>query len=283
VAQRVLLRPKAKTFYSVDALNPDVVHHGKRYLLFFSGNDRTGDSNWRTGVAIAPHPWGPFRVSHRRWKVVNGGTTIYRGRYYQAATAYGVPQPVMFEGSSFATWRPVSTMPLGSEWHSTQADLYLDPRPTRIDAYFLARPPGSPFGGSIGRAHYRNGRWWGFRRLLSPEPGAWDWADLGEPAIFRTSGRTYMLYVGMGDAHLPRQVGLAQLTSRGWRRCSTRPLIPAGRSWYRMNAIDPEPLVSGNRLYVYFGGGERPSLGGDMSGVIGVRVYRLEAASGSRQ
>ena len=42
-----------------------------------------------------------------------------------------------------------------------------------------------------------------------------------------------------------------------------------------VNVIDPEPLVIGKRLYVYFGGGKTSSLGGNMSGVILLRTYRL--------
>jgi hypothetical protein len=67
------------------------------------------------------------------------------------------------------------------------------------------------------------------------------------------------------------------LTDGGrWRRCGTAPLIAAGKDWYSKNAIDPEPHVADGVLYVYFGGGRRIGLGGNLDSVIGVRAYRLE-------
>jgi hypothetical protein len=63
------------------------------------------------------------------------------------------------------------------------------------------------------------------------------------------------------------------LSGGRFRRCP-RPLVePSFR--YPQNAIDPEPLVERGRLYLYFGGGQRPSLGGNMNGTIWLRVYGL--------
>ena len=50
VAERILVAPRAATWYSVDALNPDVVRWRHRYWLFFSGNEArtaTGGPAWR--------------------------------------------------------------------------------------------------------------------------------------------------------------------------------------------------------------------------------------------
>ena len=92
-----------------------------------------------------------------------------------------------------------------------------------------------------------------------------------------------MLYGGLAEDGKPRQIGVAVQTSDGWRRCGAGPLIPAGDGWYSQNAIDPEPLVVGNRLYVYFAGGTRASLGGNMNGTIGVRTYLLRASGFARR
>jgi hypothetical protein len=68
------------------------------------------------------------------------------------------------------------------------------------------------------------------------------------------------------------------LTKRGWQRVGNRPLIAAGGpAWKAENAIDPSPLVVGNRLYVYYAGGRRSSLGGNMTGTIGARIFDLQA------
>jgi hypothetical protein len=111
--------------------------------------------------------------------------------------------------------------------------------------------------------------------VLLRVPGMWDGRDLGEPATFSLGGRRYMLYNGLRADGRPRAIGLAVLTRRGWRRCGRREQIEPGGSWYRRNAVDPEALVAGDRLYVFFGGGNRPSLGANMGGTIGVRAYRL--------
>ena len=83
-----------------------------------------------------------------------------------------------------------------------------------------------------------------------------------------------MLYAGLSAPGTPRQIGLAYWTPMGWRRCNG-PFIPAGGRSYPRNAIDPEPLVLGHRLFVFFGGGRTASLGGGMHGVIVLRTYAL--------
>ncbi len=106
-------------------------------------------------------------------------------------------------------------------------------------------------------------------------PGWWDGLDLGEPSTFEAFGHRYMLYGGLRFSGEPRQIGLAVLVDGRWRRCGDEPMIAAGGEWYSHNAIDPEPQVSGGALYVYFGGGRRAGLGGNLDGTIGVRAYRL--------
>src|SRR3954447_12084002 len=91
VAERALLQPRPGTFYSVDALNPDVVRKGRTYYMFFSGNNvRTFGGDWRTGVATARSPRGPFRVRPGLpGDFVNGGTAVFRRRFWQAAYRNG--------------------------------------------------------------------------------------------------------------------------------------------------------------------------------------------------
>jgi hypothetical protein len=280
IAERVVLRPKPGAFYSVDVLNPDVVTHQGRYFLFFSGNSsHTAGGDWHTGLAVANRPSGPFEVDSRvRETFYNGGTIIDGERFFLGANVPAGRSPAFFASDNGRRWRTRRIMPSPSDpsWRFFQSDLYLDPRHRRVDVYFAGRPGAT--GADIGVAHYRRGRWWGFQRVLDRPPGEWDSLDLGEPAVFHVRGRTFMLYGGLGGQGEPRHIGLARLTRKGWRRCGRKPFISAGRGWYRRNAIDPEPLVIGSRLYVYFGGGLISSLGGNMTGVIGLRVYRVPRA-----
>jgi hypothetical protein len=90
VTERPLLLPRPNTFYSVDALNPDIVRRGRTYYLFFSGNrDHSAAGIWRTGVATARSPLGPFRVRHGlEGRFLNGGTALWHGRFWQATESY---------------------------------------------------------------------------------------------------------------------------------------------------------------------------------------------------
>ncbi len=100
--------------------------------------------------------------------------------------------------------------------------------------------------------------------VAGPITGGWDGFDLGErvPALRRDARR--------GQASPDR----ARLSNgHGWRRCG-QPFIRLAPG-YPANTIDPEPLVVGDRLYVFFGGGSSPSATGGMRGRILLRTYRL--------
>jgi hypothetical protein len=110
--------------------------------------------------------------------------------------------------------------------------------------------------------------------LLTREALQGDGSDLGEPGVFRHGGRTLMVY-GRMRADYVRELALAYRRRGIWHKCGPPFFTAPATGWYRRNVIDPEPLVIGNRLYLYFGGGIVSSLGGAMAGRIGVRVYRL--------
>jgi hypothetical protein len=226
---------------------------------------------------MADRPDGPFvvdqSVSH---PFFNGGTLAFKGRLLHLGSVPDWVAPVLHESADGGRgWERLSARPVprGPSWRALQSDAYVYRKRPGIAVYFAAREGAS--GAHIGSARYRNGRWTRFRVALNRVPGTWDGLDLGEPAVFRARGTTWMLYGGLGDHGEPRHIGLARLTPRGWRRCGSEPFVSAGRGWYLSNAIDPEPEVVGDRLYLYFGGGLTPSLGGNMRGTIGLRVYRL--------
>jgi hypothetical protein len=274
VAQRILVAPRAGTWYSIDALNPDVVRWRHRYWLFFSGNDvHNPDGHWRTGVAVSRSPLGPFRVLKRNWEFVNGGTLVRGGRLWQAATTPA--GPALMRSATGLRWQTVAPVPRFPDWRAVVSDFSLRPWGDGIRAYFAGRT--GPTGADIGAVTYRDGRWQNWLLLLSRDAVLGDGSDLGEPGVFRYGGRTLMVY-GRMRADYVRELALAYRRNGFWQKCP-RPFFTApATGWYRGNVIDPEPMVIGNRLYLYFGGGTSPSLGGDMDGRIGVRVYRLPRA-----
>jgi hypothetical protein len=276
VQERVLLRPDPGTFYSVDVLNPDVIRWHGRYWMFFSGNSvRTDAGDWRTGVAVSRSPLGPFRTLPMEEPFLNGSTRIFGNELVQVATPLSFGQPVVYSSSNLGIWTAGSEMPAGSGWDTFQSDPYFD-RSGLV--YFAARS--GPGGADIGSRRYSDGQWGAAKLELRRSASGWDSLDLGEPATFRVGRRQFMLYVGLSATGGSRQIGLAHKTADGWQRCGAKPLIKAGGSWYSKNAIDPEPLVVGKKLYIYFGGGRTASLGGDMNGTIGERSFSTAQISG---
>jgi len=50
ITRTLLLNPKPKTFYSVSACNPTVIHDGKEYNIYFEGRDN--EVKWRVFQAL---------------------------------------------------------------------------------------------------------------------------------------------------------------------------------------------------------------------------------------
>src|SRR4029077_2501170 len=110
---RLLLAPRPGTFYSVDALNPDVVAFRGHYLMYFSGNDsHTADGNWRTGLAVASSPMGPFRIrASLKGNYLNGGTAVWRGRLWHVVEDNPSIRGELANSSDGIAWRHESFLP----------------------------------------------------------------------------------------------------------------------------------------------------------------------------
>jgi hypothetical protein len=280
IAERTLIKPASSTFYSVDALNPDITRtRDGRWQLFFSGNDQhTAAGNWRTGFATSASPFGPFRVdSVARADRLNGGTVRWRGRLWQMST-HNRRGGELAVSTSGRRWRRVAGSPALPDAYSFAADHYLQVISRRtLRLYALLRRRDHPLLGEIGVADYRSGHWTGMRSILKPGPRAWENTDLGEPAVVTLpDGRELMLYTATAGSGAARTIGLARRTADGsWARCGTRPVIGPGAPWARAIAIDPSVSVNRGILYVYYGGGSGYSIASDLRGAIGVRAYRL--------
>lgn len=278
VTQRPLLLPRPGTFYSVDALNPDVVRRGRTYYMFFSGNREHSPAGlWRTGVATSRSPLGPFRVHPGlRGAFLNGGTTLWRGQFWQATTHYKYGT-VLMSSRNGLRWRRVAPIPAPPGW-PVMADFYLRPRGSALRAYMLVRTnPTTSSGGNIASMDWIDGKWTRFKALLPPGPLPWENLDLGEPAVFSVPGRELMLYTATAAPEGTRTIGLARRAASGsWVRCAKRPFIGTGAPWGEAISIDPSVLVEGNRVYVYYGAGSGKSLASDLGGAIGLNVYRVK-------
>lgn len=283
IAERVVLRPRADTFYSRDTLNPDLVRVPGGYRLYFSGNERATDAGyWQTGLAVADSPLGPFRVRPRlRFPFLNGGTVWDGRRYWHAANKTvdigGSGPGALYRSRDGRHWRRLADVPAPPPpaWDAYRSDFYVVKRRNGLNIHYAGRP--GPSGADLGMLRYRHGRFLGSKQVFVRTWPEWDGLDLGEPSLFHARGRDYLLYAALGENGGPRRIGLAYRTDAGFVRCP-RPFVKLSPR-YPQNAIDPEPLVQNGRLYLYFGGGVTPSLGGHMHGTIWLRVYHARAPS----
>jgi hypothetical protein len=279
LAERALLLPRPGSFYSIDALSPDIVKWHGRYLLYFSGNDTHGPiGRWHTGVAVSRYALGPFRVVDGFvMPFLNGGTVAWRGRLWQATgRSWQYPYGDLLVSRDGFRWRKIAAVPQVVGPYVLTADLSLQVLGDRLRLYAIGRREGIELASRIINLDYAHGRWTNLRTLLYPGAFPWEAIDLGEPAVFTWRGQTGLLYTGTA-VNNARSTGLAlKSRSGGWRRCSPRPLIAAGASrWGSGVSIDAVGLVDRLGLYVYYGAGDGLSLSSDLGGGIGVRVYRL--------
>lgn len=278
LSEHAILRPQPGTDYSVDALGPDVVRVGSRYYLYFGGNDQhIASGHWRTGLAVSRSPLGPFKVVPGvRLPFVNGGTVYENGRFIQPATdmVQDPWRPAIYTSENGEHYTREAWWPdhLDPGWRKWQSAFYTAPTRAGFNVYFSGES-GVFAGSDIGVARYRHGRWTSFKRIFGRgEPGVWDAYSVGEPSVFEARGRKYMLYTAMAAANADRFTGLAYSTPTGWKRCG-RFIGPT--SEFPDEAIDAVPQVVGDKLYVYFGRGQRLGWVADMNGTIFARVYKL--------
>jgi hypothetical protein len=275
-----LLQPRPRSFYSVDALNPDVVTYHGRYLMYFSGNSLPSAirPRWATGLAVASGPMGPFRVDSRfRGRYLNGGTTLWRGRLWHLVEVVQGTVNELADSVDGRTWHHVAWLPTfssdGVKVAGADFSLFVE-RGELVASMFLVhtQPLGSAF--SLGRVRFDGRRWHGFETALRRDASlSYEAYDVGEPDVFDTAtGKTAMLY-GATAADKVRSIAMAVPREGRWVRCADNPVIRAGAPWAPTIAIDPSVLRTGSLTYVYYGGASNTGLGSDLGGAIGVARF----------
>ena len=288
-----LLRPRPRSFYSVDALNPDVVAYDGEYLMYFSGNSvpSATQPKWVTGLAVASHPMGPFRVDARfRGDYLNGGTTLWRGRLWHLVEVIPGAVSELADSVDGRTWHRVAWLPSfvssGAQVVGADFSLVVE-RGELVASMFLVhtRPLGSAF--ALGRVHFDGRRWHGFETILRRDASLpYEGYDVGEPEVFKAAaGETAMLY-GATATNNVRSIAMAILRHGRWVRCGNSPVIRAGAAWAHTIAIDPSVLRIGSVNYVYYGGASSTGFSSNLGGAIGVArfvdSYRLSEGVTSR-
>ncbi len=98
--------------------------------------------------------------------------------------------------------------------------------------------------------------------------GAFDAKGLGEPAVWAARGYYWMLYTGRDGAEM-RRLGLAR--SRDGVHWEKLPMVIAGeQAWNSKVICDPTVIANGDRVTVWFGGGDEAHPDQNIHGQIGL-------------
>jgi predicted GH43/DUF377 family glycosyl hydrolase len=272
----VLSRGPVGSWDSVDVLNPSVVHDGGQYINLYSGYD---GKTWHTGRAVSADglTWtksGEFlspdpSTWEKNYIAANGSAILFRGSllyYYQA----GEPPRIGLHR------KPVLELgPYGSWDERGVADPYVIELDGQLYLYYLGMDRARRQ--RLGVARSSDGVHWVKLRtnpiLELGGDGAFDENGLGEPAVWASNGSYWMLYTGRSRRE-QRKLGLARSTDGvHWEKLPST--ISGDQPWDREVICDPTVLVEGDRIRVWFGGGDRPSPDQNLNGQIGYGELKL--------
>jgi len=289
----VLTRGAAGAWDSVDVLNPSVVRGDGRYFNLYSGYD---GSTWRTGLATSDdgYSWAKQGVvlspDEGTWEgsyiAANGSALLIDGElryWYQAGSPPRIGLATSADGLSWAK-RPdpvLETGPRGSWDEMAVGDPYVIEADGRFYMYYLGEDRARRQ--RLGVAYSDGGILWTKLRdnpiLELGEPGAFDEAGLGEPAVWRSGSSYWMLYVGR-DRQEFRRLGLAVSTDGvHWERADDSTVIVGDQPWNARVVCDPSVEVRSDDIRVWFGGGDVAHPAENINGQIGVAWLRLGGAN----
>ena len=131
----------------------------------------------------------------------------------------------------------------------------------------------------LGVARSNNGiDWWKLRAnpVLELGPaGAFDETGLGEPAVWRSHGRYWMLYTAR-DAKEHRRIGMAVSPDGvAWERVPGGAVLEGSEDWNAKVVCDPDVEVLGDTVRVWFGGGDQAQPAENLTGQIGVATLHV--------
>jgi len=269
---------------SADVLNPSVVRKDKTYYNFYSGFD---GKMWHTGLAISDDGvhWrkqgriiSPESATWEGGYWATNGAALLSGTdffYWYQAGPREAPEIGLAQSSNGQQWRklpePVlGTGPRGSWDERGVADPYV----LRIGDFYFMYYLGQDRARRqrLGVARSRDGvRWEKLRSNPILELGAdraFDENGLGEPAVWQSHGRYWMLYTGR-DRTENRRLGLARsMDGVTWEKLPGS--FAGSERWNNKVICDPSVLVEGDSIHVWFGGGDVASPDENLHGQIGV-------------
>jgi predicted GH43/DUF377 family glycosyl hydrolase len=278
----VLTRDAAGEWDAVDVLNPSVIRQGDAYYNFFSGYDGKA---WHTGLAVSgdgitwhkeakilspdPGTWEGSSIAANGSAITDESGILY---YYQAGDP---PQIGLARSRNGHQWQrngtPVLTRgPYGSWDERGLGDPYVIRFGRGYYMFYLGMDRARRQ--SLGVAASDDGvNWYKLRGNPILAPGAYGTFDangVGEPAVWASRGYYWMLFTGRDGGEMRR---LALARSRDGVHWDKLPMVIAGdQPWDSKVICDPSVIVNGNRVTVWFGGGDVAHPAQNIHGQIGL-------------
>jgi predicted GH43/DUF377 family glycosyl hydrolase len=267
---------------SGDVLNPSVIRQGDAYYNFFSGYD---GQIWHTGLAVsadgitwhkegqilspAPGTWEGNAIAANGSAIGDDSGILY---YYQAGDPVEIGLARSRNGHQWERNGP-PVLPVGpyDSWDERGvADPYVIRAGQNYYMFYLGQDRARRQ--RLGVAMSSDGVSWSKLRgnpiLELGEYGAFDSNGLGEPAVWAARGYYWMLYTGRARNEM-RRMGLAR--SRDGVRWEKLPMVIAGEQpWDSKVFCDPAVIANGDRVTVWFGGGDEAHPDQNIHGQIGL-------------
>jgi predicted GH43/DUF377 family glycosyl hydrolase len=270
----------------VDVLNPSVVKFGGAFLNLYSSFD---GKTWHTALATSPdgeHWQKAGRVlSPEGWEgsyiAANGSALVARSEilyWYQAGDPVRIGLARSADGRA---WRkhPAAVLEPGPRGSFDERGV-ADPYVIRAGEWFVMFYLGVDRAGrqQLGMARSTDGvRWEKLRTnpiLEIGTAGAFDENGLGEPAVWSSDDKYWMLYTGRDRAER-RRIGLAKSADGvNWSRELGFAPIAGDQPWNREVMCDPSVEVTPDGVRVWFGGGNVAHPAERINGMIGVGFLR---------
>jgi predicted GH43/DUF377 family glycosyl hydrolase len=286
----VLTRGPEGAWDDRDVLNPAIAHFGGMYYNLYSGYD---GATWHTGLAVSGNgiAWEKrgkvLSPDPRTWEgsyIAANGSLLRRGDeflyWYQAGDP---PRIGLARSAGGKAWSKLSNPVLGlgprGSWDERGvADPYVLELQGRLYMFYLGQDRARRQ--RLGLAVSSDGLNWTRLRSnpvmeLGPA-GSFDEVGLGEPAVWVSGERYWLLYTGR-DPKEHRRIGLA--VSRDgvrWERLPEATILEGSAPWNSKVVCDPEVEARpGRPVRVWFGGGDVAHPAENLNGQIGLAVLRL--------
>ena len=276
-ADPVLTRGAAGEWDSGDVLNPSVIRTPDGYLNLYSGFD---GKSWRTGLATSPdgmlwHKAGPVLAPSGNgdgYIAANGSVVVFKNELLYCYQSGRTPRILLARGPS--PWRTDAVPillpgPRGSWDEEGVADPYMVESGGSVYMYYLGMDRARRQ--RLGVAVSSDAVTW---HKLRSNPilelggyGAFDENGLGEPAVWSMHGSYWMLYTGRARSER-RQMGIASsIDGVHWTKLPN--ILTGDQPWNAQTVCDPTVIVEGDRVRVWFGGGDVARPDENIHGQIG--------------